>query len=257
MEYIYETHLHTVEASACGVAHGADYINYMLGQGYSGIIVTDHFFNGNSAVPKDLPWSERVELYCKGYEQALEASKGTDLNVMFGIEYNFQGDEYLLYGVDKEWLLANPDIMEKDRHQVYEAVHNYGGIMVQAHPYRERGYLSAIHLTPSVCDGAEVYNSGNDDYQNALGYEFAVKHGFTMSSGSDIHAIPQDEMGGMSFPYKINNIREYVEAFKKGDGTPVFKKNAQDAGTPFIPVASSKEQTVPTKGPTLEVVIHD
>ena len=46
--------------------------------------------------------------------------------------------------------------------------------MVQAHPYRERGYLSEINLTPAVCDGVEVYNACNPDYQNSLGYEYAV-----------------------------------------------------------------------------------
>ena len=74
MQYLYETHLHTVEASACGKTPGKDYIDFMMAKGYAGIIVTDHFFNGNSCVPKDLPWEERVELYCLGYEHAKKAS---------------------------------------------------------------------------------------------------------------------------------------------------------------------------------------
>ena len=256
MEYIYETHLHTIEGSACSVTPAKNYIEYMKNLGYSGIIVTDHFFNGNSCVPKDLPWYERVELYCKGYEHALMEADGKDFTVLFGIEYNFEGDEYLLYGVDKKWLLDNPDIMECSRQKVYELVHKYGGIMVQAHPYRERGYLSHIHLTPSVCDGAEVYNSGNPDYQNALGYHFAREHNFTMSAGSDIHSVKQNDMGGMSFPYKIETIKDYVKAFKNGDGTPVFKKNVHGENTPFRPVAESKELTTITQEASLEVVYH-
>ena len=72
MKYVYETHLHTVEASACARTKGEDYIDYMKGLGYSGIIVTDHFFTGNSCVPRDLSWEERVNIYCSGYEHALE-----------------------------------------------------------------------------------------------------------------------------------------------------------------------------------------
>ena len=48
MGYLYETHLHTCEASKCGRVHGEDYISYMMDKGYSGMIVTDHFFTGNS-----------------------------------------------------------------------------------------------------------------------------------------------------------------------------------------------------------------
>ena len=68
MGFLYETHLHTCEASACGKVHGEDYIPYMMEKGYAGIIVTDHFFNGNTCVPEDLPWKERVEIYCSGIE---------------------------------------------------------------------------------------------------------------------------------------------------------------------------------------------
>ena len=256
MEYIYETHLHTIEGSACSDTPAADYIEYMKGLGYSGIIVTDHFFNGNCSVPKDLPWAQRVEQYCTGYKHALKAAEGTGFTVLFGIEYNFDGDEFLLYGVGEDWLLSNPNIMEKDRFQVYESVHNAGGIMIQAHPYRERGYLSAIHLTPEVCDGAEVYNSGNPDWQNALGYQYALEQGFIMSAGSDIHNFSMEDMGGMSFPYPINSIEEYVSAFMKGDGTPVFKRNVHCGSSSFTKVSEDDSLTKPSLGPTLEIITH-
>ena len=42
-QFIYETHLHTSEASACGSMKGADYIQKYKQCGYSGIFVTDHF----------------------------------------------------------------------------------------------------------------------------------------------------------------------------------------------------------------------
>ncbi|MBE5845765.1 MAG: hypothetical protein E7302_16675 [Butyrivibrio sp.] len=256
MNYVYETHLHTLEASACSKTPAADYIEYMSGIGYSGIIVTDHFFNGNSCVPKNLPWAKRVEMYCSGYEHALEEAEGTDLTVMFGIEFNFQGDEFLLYGVDKQWLLDNESIMKMTRHELFDAVHAGGGIMIQAHPYRERGYLSEIHLTPSVCDGAEVFNAGNPDYQNSLGYQHAKEFKLRMSSGSDIHYFHLDSMGGMSFPYKINNIQEYVEAFMKGDGTPVYKLDPESPNSEFVPVETVPALTEISQRQTLPVIWH-
>ena len=70
MEYIYETHLHTIEASACSGTPGAEHISYMKGLGYSGIIVTDHFFTGNSAVPRNATWSRRVEVKLSKVKQS-------------------------------------------------------------------------------------------------------------------------------------------------------------------------------------------
>ncbi|WP_051197933.1 MULTISPECIES: PHP domain-containing protein [unclassified Butyrivibrio] len=256
MKYIYETHLHTIEASACSRTPAKDYIDHMMNLGYSGMIVTDHFFTGNSCVPKDLPWEERVDIYCSGYEHALEAAKGHDFTVMFGIEFNFQGDEFMIYGVDKKWLKDHPEIMEISRRGLYDLVHEAGGIMLQAHPYRERGYLSAIHISPTIGDGAEVFNAGNEDYMNALAYDYAIKNNFRMASGSDIH-FPMDDMGGMSFPYKINSIEEYVKAFLAGDGTPVFWKDVTHTDTGFLPVDTEKSLTEISQGPTLEVITHN
>lgn len=257
MEYIYETHLHTVEASACSSTPAADYIDYMLGLGYSGIIVTDHFLNGNSCIDKNLPWEERIRQYCLGYEHALERAKGTDLKVFFGIEFNFRGDEYLLYGVDKQWLLDNPEIMTMTRSELKRAVNEAGGIMIQAHPYRERGYLDTIRLAPNAVDGSEAYNSGNPDYQNAWCYKYAVEHGFLMTGGSDIHRFTQEDMGGMSFPYKLETIQDFVKAFKAGDGTPVVRRNAHDPESVFKPIVEDEKLLVPDQDYTLPVMICD
>ena len=255
MDYIYETHLHTIEASACSTTPGEDYIAHMKELGYSGIIVTDHYFTGNSCIPRTLPWEERVEKYCSGYEHA-KAAAGSDFTVLFGIEYNFQGDEFMIYGLDKAWLLDHPGFETRDRWEVYKMVHEAGAIMIQAHPYRERGYLSEIHITPGISDGVEVYNAANPDWQNALGYEYAAKKGFRMAAGSDIHSLAQDDMGGMRFSFPINTIQDYVNAFMAGEGTPVYKRNVHCEDGEFLPVSEAKELMVPTKGSTLEVFMH-
>ena len=47
-----------------------------LEAGYTGIFVTDHFFNGNTAVPADLPWRERVERFCRELGISYEGHAG-------------------------------------------------------------------------------------------------------------------------------------------------------------------------------------
>ena len=114
----------------CGKVHGEDYIPYMMEKGYSGIIVTDHFFNGNTCVPSDISWEERVEIYCSGYERALKAAEGVDFNVMFGVEFNFNKDEYLLYAFqafEDETLPEDERLIEEPRtyEELIEQIENF------------------------------------------------------------------------------------------------------------------------------------
>jgi histidinol phosphatase-like PHP family hydrolase len=55
MSYLYEPHLHTALSNACANSNGSEYIRLYKDLGYSGIIVTDHFYNGNTAVSRSLP----------------------------------------------------------------------------------------------------------------------------------------------------------------------------------------------------------
>ena len=249
MQYLYETHLHTVEGSACSRVAGADYIDYMIGRGFAGMVVTDHFFTGNCAVDRTLPWQEKIALYCEGFRRAREAAQGRDFDVIFGIEYNFNGDEFLIYGLDEKWLLDNPDIEKLDRRGVYARVHEAGGVMIHAHPFRERGYLKDIKLTPEICDGIEVYNAANTDNQNALAYEYAEKLGLPMIGGSDLHYFHDNALGGVQLPYRVSDTFAFAKAFLAGDMTPAQIKDGR-----VTPVAQLKEQTIPAEDPSAEVI---
>ena len=160
MSFLYETHLHTCQGSACGISTGADHARYYKEIGYQGIIVTDHFFSGNTAVPHQLPWKERIDWFCSGYEDALAEGQRIGLDVFFGWEQSFDGDDYLVYGLDKQYMLDHPEIERWSRKEQYEAVHAAGGCCVQAHPFRDRAYVDAFHITLGV-DAIEGYNSNN------------------------------------------------------------------------------------------------
>ena len=231
--YKYETHLHTSEASACGSSKAADYISVYKRIGYDGIFVTDHFFGGNTCVSFELDWSARIQQYCSGYEAALEEAQkqneidGGNFKVFFGIEQTFDGDDYLIYGLNKEWLLAHPEIESMNHGQLFEAVSQAGGLMIQAHPFRLRGYIQAIHLHPREVHGIEVYNGGNTPDQNELALAYAKAYDFPMTSGSDIHNITfalenkiegKMNLGGMEFDEPLNNIEDYIRLIKEKKG---------------------------------------
>jgi hypothetical protein len=213
--YLYETHLHTAGVSKCAKSKGSDYIKGYIDKGYSGIIVTDHFFNGNTAVPRKLPWKEWVNWFYGGYEEAKEAGDRLGLDVFFGWEETFEGcDDYLIYGLDKEWLLQRPYMRYWNRGEQYRAVKEAGGCVVQAHPFRQRYYINKVVLSTGCIDGVEAVNGGHDDPSwDALAYCYAKKLGKTMTAGSDIHDvsdISSPNLFGVYLNKKLTSINDYV-----------------------------------------------
>lgn len=217
--YRYETHLHTSEASACAKVTAADQVRTYQELGYAGIIVTDHFFNGNSCIPKDLPWEERIELFCKGYEHAKEEGDRIGLDVFFGWEANFDGTEFLIYGLDKEWMKSQPDMLTWSIEEQYKRVHAAGGLVVHAHPYRTASYIPEVRLYPEYVDAVEALNTRNklDEYNDkALAY--ARKHNFPVTAGSDAHG-DEKRRCGVEFHDRLSNIQDYITGIMAGKHT--------------------------------------
>ncbi len=218
MKYTYETHLHTNQSSACGMTKGKDYIPYYQDLGYAGIMVTDHFFRGNTAVPRNLPWRERIHLFCKGYEDAREAGEKAGFSVFFGWEENHQGDEYLIYGVDKEWMLDHPEMEFWNRKQQFDAIHSAGGCVIQAHPFRDRDYLSVLHLSTGCVDAVEGYNGGNRPENDILAVRYAKILDLPVTAGSDMHQAnrrPSEMMMGVTFDAPLESVADYVKAIRE------------------------------------------
>ena len=49
--YKYEMHCHTQETSRCSRISGADLIDFYHSIGYTGVVITDHFYNYNAGAP--------------------------------------------------------------------------------------------------------------------------------------------------------------------------------------------------------------
>lgn len=212
--YLYETHLHTMEASACASNDGVQHVRSYKEAGFSGIVVTDHFFNGNSCIPKELPWEERVEQFCKGYEHAKLEGDRIGLSVFFGWEANFNGTEFLIYGLDKDWLKSHPDLLSWSIEKQYQMVHEAGGLVIHAHPFRVRPYIKEVRLFPDSVDGVEVINVGNLSQEfDKKAAAYAKKHKLLETAGTDAHSH-ENSHSGISFPHKIESITEFIEGIK-------------------------------------------
>lgn len=216
-EYKYETHLHTCQGSACGRLTGAEQAELYKRLGYTGIVVTDHFFNGNCAVPRELPWKERVAQFCAGYRDAKAKGDEIGLQVFFGLETNFHGQEFLLYGLSEAWLKEQEDMLSWSPKEQFEKVTAAGGFVVQAHPYRTAPYIPEVKIYPDCCEAFEWYNAHNSAEANEKAVAYATEHGIHGTGGTDAHG-PVQKRGGMIFEKKWEDISDYIEAVREGKG---------------------------------------
>lgn len=235
--FIYETHMHTRQASACAKSPGRDYIQRYIDAGYAGIIVTDHFYRGNCGVDRRLPWREFVNRFCAGYEDARDEGEKRGLPVFFGWEENFDGDEYLIYGLDKAWMLQHPEMPTWTRRQQYACVRAAGGCVVQAHPFRARSYNHTIYLSQFLCDGVEVFNAGNDPRWNSLAARYAEVIGLPVTAGSDNHhaeAMRPGNLAGVALDRPLESIRDFVAAILERRPFGLYLPRPIDPWTPDL-----------------------
>lgn len=225
-----ETHLHTSEGSACGRASGAEQARARKADGYDAIIVTDHFFRGNSRPDRDQPWTDYVNAFCLGYERAKEEGDRIGLTVWFGWEENYGGAEFLIYGLDKAWLLAHPEMIRWTPEEQYRAVSAAGGLVIQAHPFRERDYIKGIHLYPHDCDGVEGVNLCQLWEQNQRVLDYARSFGLPVTAGSDIHSA-SPLLGGMVFPHPLYTIKDFMDAVRNREGRLLLGASGETTGT--------------------------
>ena len=236
MPYRYETHLHTCETSACGVAAAKEYIPAYQDLGYHGIFVTDHFFGGNTAVSQHLPWREQVDQFCAGYEAALNEGVRRGFQVLFGWEQAFDGDEYLVYGLDKAWLYDHPEVKRWSRAEQFTQARRYGGCVVQAHPFRNRSYIRRIHLNTAYVDGVEVYNTANPLEVNVQAYRYAKNLGLPMLAGTDIHSLPWPSYAGVAFETPLHDAQDFAARVRSHAPITLLAPVEQLADAPVSPV---------------------
>lgn len=256
MAYLYETHLHTCQSSACARSTGAEHARYYKSLGFAGIIVTDHFFRGNSRIPREGTWEERVNAFCAGYEDARAEGERIGLDVLFGWEEYYEDDEYLVYGLDKAWLLQHPEVEHWTRREQLEQVHRYGGCVVQAHPFRERSYIRHVRLGQLYCDAVEAANAGNDPHADAAAYRYARHYGLPMTAGSDNHlSTPGMDAGsrimGLALDKPLNSIHDLVRMIRNREPLPLHVPQGRWDVTPDSPLIDAffldeNEKLVPT-----------
>lgn len=219
--YKYETHVHTSDGSKCALIPAVEQVRFYKSRGFSGLCITEHFFNGNTTVPENLSWQERVELYCKGYEFAKEEGDNIGISVFFGWEYSYHNTHFLTYGLDKEWLLSHPELLELSVNEYCRLVMREGGFLIQAHPFREDMYTDMIRLLPREVHGVEAINANRSDFENERAIEYAQNYNLLQIAGSDNHSGEQRRLAGIKLTRPLTDIFDLIQAVKNKE-TEIF-----------------------------------
>jgi predicted metal-dependent phosphoesterase TrpH len=210
MHYLLDTHVHTDEVSPCGKVTARRLVNLYKEAGYDGIVITDHYYEGFFATLPDWEWSRKVDAFLEGYRKARAQGEKVGLDVFLGAEFRFTEHEndYLVYGIDREFLVAYPCLYDLGLAEFRQLIHNRGILVYQAHPFR----TGMIPAKPALLDGVEVFNGNpRHDSLNRLALEFARKNGLKMSSGSDFHQVEDLAGGGVVLNERITSHAKLVE----------------------------------------------
>lgn len=219
--YKYEMHVHTEPCSGGG-APIRDHIDALIAKGYSGMVVTNHFYFGDTRIDRNLPWAEFVDAYRQDYLYGLEYARSLDFDLLFGLEEHVgYGQEVLLYGITPELIEAHPELKMAGADKYAEVVHAAGGLIYQAHPYRDRAYIPRPY--PLECldklDGIEVYNAGNFPEWNESAKTLADKLGLACVSGSDGHSTDTVGRAGIAARERIRTNEDLIRVLRSGDYT--------------------------------------
>lgn len=178
-----DMHAHSSGISRCCRYDAREVIDRAKALGLSGIVLTNHY-------QKDYIKSsaeEFVEGYIAEYRSAAEYGKQVGLKVFFGVEVTVASDpkiHMLVYGIGEDGLRAEPMLFDMDLPTLSRRVHSLGGVLVQAHPFRN----GATVLDTAFLDGLEI--NCHPLYSNTHSGELvtaAQKAGIMLTCGGDYH----------------------------------------------------------------------
>ena len=216
--YKYETHLHTAPVSKCARVSVEENLLFYKEQGYDGVFITNHFLDGNINLPAGTSYEDGIRFYFSDYEEAVELGKRIGIKVFCGVELSYKGTDFLIYGLDKDWYLAHPEIMDMKKSDELRFMMDSGALVIQAHPYREASYIDHVRLFPRCVHGIEVFNAGCKNTENPMAKHYAENYGLLPFAGTDNHSgRNQKLLAGVCFETPVQDEAEFVQKVKNGE----------------------------------------
>ena len=213
--YRYETHLHTRPASKCARRSVRENLEFYKSLDYAGVFITNHFIDGNAGADKSLSYEEQIRQNFADYLEGVEIGRELGIDVFMGTEMSYKGTDFLVYGLDKTWFLAHPEIMNMKKSDELAFMMESGALIIQAHPFREASYIDHIRLFPRHVHGVETVNANRTEEENSMAKIYAEHYGLIEFAGSDNHsASKQKKLAGVCFEKPICSVEDFIKNVK-------------------------------------------
>ncbi len=209
--FLFDTHIHTKEASSCSRVYAEDIVKRYKELGYKGLCITDHVsvhqFSKHGAT-----YEEQVEKYLSGYRNA-KKFETDDFHIILGMEIRFleNDNDYLVFGFDEEFVKNHDMIHFENPEQFRPFAEEHNLIIYQAHPFR----IGMTVVDRQYLDGVEVYNGhGDHNSSNDVAFKWAEKYSLRKLSGSDFHGNLSLEPGGVFFEEYLTDSYQVADALR-------------------------------------------
>ena len=202
-----DLHAHSKGISRCCQIDGKEMVFVVKEKGMDGIVLTNHY---DKSYVTDTAFNF-ARRYVEEFHYVNIHGFGAGIKVFFGIEVTMakhNNIHMLIYGVDPTFVLKYPDIYDYNQYDLYQLVHEYGGILVQAHPFR--GGKNVL-LDLRYLDGVEVnchplYDGTHIEEM----VEIARKNNLLITCGGDYHADTHRVKCGVYLPDECRNVKDVV-----------------------------------------------
>ncbi len=225
-----DLHMHSSGASRCCRISFSDGLVAAREVGLDGVALTNHY-QKNYMQKLNLTLEELIERYQVEYDRARPIAETAGMPFFFGIEVTmelYKRVHMLIYGLGPELLEEHPLMFDYTQEALYRAVHERGGILVQAHPYRNGSLL----MDPQWMDGVELncHPLYGDIYLPEI-LAAAKQHHLPLTCGGDYHADTYRPKCGMYLPDDLRDTRDLADYIRTAKHTRLCVQDV--GGEPF------------------------
>ena len=210
-----ELHCHSKDVSACARVDVETIVKRYLENGYSTIVLTNHFNEGTYYHHNSKSWNEFIDVYVNGYKKLVECANGR-LNVLFGMELRFSDNinDYLVFGITEEFVRNNEFFYNLNPEKFHNIAKENNMLFIQAHPFRHNmTIVNEKHL-----DGIEVFNGHmGHNSNNDIAEIWADKYNLIKTSGTDFHYPDVPINAGIITKDEIKDMDSLVKILKNGE----------------------------------------
>lgn len=178
-----------------------------------------------SRIDTEHNWQKAMDHYLTGYKASKKRGDELGVDVILGAELRFpeNDNDYLVYGIDEDWLRSNPYMCRTSAQEFYEKFHK-DVLIIHAHPYRD-GNLTVFE---DAVHGSEIINGNpRHDNHNDLALELCRRHpDFYRLAGSDTHEDGDEARAGVLLPERVHDSFQYkamIEAHRFRLWSPEFQ----------------------------------